>query len=80
MITLRNKETGQTIGQISEDDLQFLIDELEEETSEDQDYWLNRAALEMLAEKGAAPSLISLLESALGDGDDVEVVWERSGS
>jgi hypothetical protein len=77
MINLKNKETGESIGSISEENLQYLIDELEEENDEDKDYWLNRAELEVLAEQGADPALIAMLESALGDNDDVEIIWER---
>ncbi len=48
MIRLRIKETGTELGSITEEDLQFLIDNLEEEWEEDQDYYLNRQTLEML--------------------------------
>ncbi len=78
MITLKNKETNQFIGSLSEAQLQFLIGELEEEDSEDQDYWLNRAQIEIFKSKGADSSLIAMLESALGDNDDIDVIWERT--
>lgn len=78
MIILKNKLTGQMIGSISEADLQYLIDHLEEEHGEDKDYWLNRAELEVLAEKGADPAMIEMIEAALGENDDVEIIWERS--
>ena len=78
MITLKNKETGQYIGSLSEAQLQYLIDELVEEHSEDKDYWLNSTQIEIFKEKGADSSLITMLESALGDKDGVEVMWERS--
>ena len=78
MITLKNKETGEYIGTISEEDLQYLINELEEEHRDDTDYWLNKDQLEILAAKGADPSLIALIESALGENNDVEIIWERS--
>jgi hypothetical protein len=78
MIALKIKETGEYIGSLSEAQLQYLIDELEEEHKEDQDYWLNRAQVEIFRDKGADSSLISLLESALGSDDEVEVVWEKS--
>ena len=48
MIQLRNKETGSLLGSISEEDLQFLIDNLEEEWEEDTDYYLNRETLDLL--------------------------------
>ena len=39
MIKLSDKKNGAPLGTISEDDLQFLIDHLEEEWAEDTDYY-----------------------------------------
>lgn len=78
MITLKNKDTGKLIGEISEDQLQFLIDELEEEDSEDVDYYLNRTVIEMLEDRGMDDELAELLYEALGDRDDIEIEWSRS--
>jgi hypothetical protein len=47
MIQLRNKESGEILGAITEDDLQFLIDNLEEESEDDTDYFINRSTLEI---------------------------------
>jgi hypothetical protein len=54
------------------------MDRLEEESTTDHDYWLNRAELEILKEDGADPELLTLLEKAMGTGDEVEVEWEIS--
>lgn len=77
MIRLKNKDTGEVLGTISEDELQILIDHLEEEFEEDTDYYLNRVTVEMLADQGADRALVDILEHALGDSDDVEIVWVR---
>ena len=77
MIKLRDKETGESLGQISNDDLQFLIDNLEEEWDGDTDYYLNRTTIDMLKDSGADKALIRLLEEALGERDDIEIVWEE---
>lgn len=77
MIQLRDKVAGTVLGEITEEQLQFLIDHLEEETSEDTDYYLNRPTLEMLKEKDPDPDLMALLETALGDGEDIEIEWVR---
>ena len=77
MIKLRNKQTGKDLGTLTDGQLQFLIDELEEENKNDQDYWLHRSQIEIFSEKGADPFLVKMLETALGEGDEVEVVWER---
>ncbi len=78
MITLRNKENNQRIGMISDDQLQFLIDQLEEENSKDQDYYVNRDTLELLKENGADSQLIKMLTEALGNNDDLDVIWDKS--
>ncbi len=78
MIQLRDKENGNLIGEISEDDVQFLIDHLEEETEDDVDYYINRATIESFQEKGISPSLLKLLETALGSREDMEIEWSRS--
>jgi processive 1,2-diacylglycerol beta-glucosyltransferase len=63
------------VGEVSEDNLDFLIDNLEEEWSDDQDYYLNRAMVDMLAQKGADAALIDLLKRALAGDEDVEILW-----
>ena len=77
MIELRDKETGRSLGSISEDQLQFLVDQLEEESSTDTDYYLNRATLDMFADNGIDPQLLTLLRDALGNREDMEIEWKR---
>jgi hypothetical protein len=78
MIQLRNKDTGSLIGNITEEQLQFLIDQLEEEFEEDRDYYINRDTITLLEKRGADPALLDLLNRALGDNPDMEIVWSRS--
>jgi processive 1,2-diacylglycerol beta-glucosyltransferase len=78
MVILKNKSNGQWIGSITDDQLQFLIDQLEEESKTDQDYWLNPAMIEIMEEKGADKSLIDLLRNAIGDNEDLEIIWSKS--
>ena len=75
MNVLRDKETGTTLGNISEQQLPFLIDQLEEESADDPDYYINKASLEMFAEQGADPQLLELLQRALGDREAMEIEW-----
>lgn len=77
MIVLSNKDTGIEIGTITEAQLQFLVDQLEEESPSDTDYWLNRAELEIFKESGADPELVALLEQGMGEAEDMEVSWVR---
>ena len=77
MIKVYDNESGELLGQITDEELQFLIDELEEESLEDQDYYLNRDTIDMLDKAGGAPTLMELLRAALGDRDGVEIRWAR---
>ena len=78
MIELRDKETGDSLGSVSAEELQFLIDQLEEESDDDTDYYLNRTTVDMLKQHGASAHLSELLERALGDRDGVEIDWSRT--
>ena len=78
MIQLKNKETGEVLGTILEDDLQFLQDQLVEESEEDTDYYLNRPELNLFKERGASKVLIGLLEKGFAGREDLEIEWEKS--
>jgi S-methylmethionine-dependent homocysteine/selenocysteine methylase len=77
MITLNDKASGAFIGSITEAQLQYLVDELEEEHRADQDYYFHRSQLEIFRENGADGQLVGLLESAMGEADELEVIWSR---
>lgn len=77
MITLHDKGTSQAIGTISEEELQFLIDSLEEESTTDTDYYVNKDTIDMLVEDGAPESLLALLRGALGAREDMDIEWRR---
>ena len=75
MITLRNKQTSAAIGEITEDQLDFLIDMLEEEDTEDQDYWIDQMTLDYFQVNGGDPGLIKMLQDAIGGGEGIEIEW-----
>ncbi len=75
MIELRNKDTSAPIGEITQEQLDFLIDMLEEEDSEDQDYWIDAMTLQYFQENGIDPALLKLLQDAVGDSEGVEIEW-----
>lgn len=76
-IRLYDNDTGKELGTLTESQLQFLVDQLEEETADDQDYYLNAATLEMLAGRTEDTALIARLKEAMGDRPGIEVRWER---
>jgi hypothetical protein len=77
MIDLYNNETQTLLGTISEEELQTLCDALEEESDTDQDYYLDAATIDLIADQNASAHLVGLLRSALGAGEGVEVRWQR---
>ncbi|HMB57198.1 MAG TPA: hypothetical protein VKM35_08300 [Arenimonas sp.] len=78
MITLREKDSGKLIGNVSESDLKILIDALEEEDSKDQDYYIDAATLDMIeTDAPYAIPMIALLRTALGSNEGMDIVWSR---
>ena len=77
MIQLYDAERGIRLGTITDEQLQFLIDSLEEESTEDQDYYLTPATVDMLEDDGADPQLVGLLRQALVGREGMDVRWAR---
>jgi processive 1,2-diacylglycerol beta-glucosyltransferase len=78
MIKLSEKDTGILLGTITEAQLQFLIDQLEEESTEDTDYYINQATLDLFEDVGADTNLLVLLRQALGTREGMEIQWSRA--
>ncbi len=78
MVKLYKKKTNQYLGRIDDDQLQFLIDNLEEESLTDTDYYVNRSTLDLLKEKGLSEELAGLIEGAMGESDEVEIRYEKA--
>ena len=78
MINLYNKTTGAMLGSLTEAQLQFLIDQLEEESVEDTDYAITAMTLAYFEEQGVDPGLEAMLRQALGEQDEVMIVWSRA--
>ena len=77
MIQLHEKETGVFVGTITDAQLQFLIDQLEEESTDDTDYYIDQTTLDLFEEVGAEVDLLALLRQALGTREGIEIVWSR---
>ena len=78
MVKLYNSATGALIGSISDEDLTFMQNDMEEESIEDTDYYINQATVDWFETQGANPALVSLLRKALGKNDDMDIRWERA--
>ena len=77
MIDLYNVATKQLLGSITEPDLQVLVDALEEESTEDQDYYIDAATIDLIADGRASDHLVHLLRGALGSAEGVDIRWDR---
>ena len=75
MIKLYNAATNDLLGEITEEQLRLLVDQFEEESSSDQDYYINRDTLDMLKDAGADAALLALLERALGAAGEGDIRW-----
>jgi len=72
-IRLYDPSTGECIGEITEEQLNALIEAFEEESLEDRDYYVHRATLPLIKD----PQLVALLEKALGEREEMDIKWER---
>jgi len=64
------------IGNVTAEQLQFLVDHLEEEGSTDQDYAITEMTLAYLEGEGGDPTVIELLRKALGSQQEITFAWD----
>ncbi|MEO8703201.1 MAG: galactosyldiacylglycerol synthase [Kofleriaceae bacterium] len=76
MPRLTRIDTDTEIGVITDKHLAFLVEQLEEEHDEDQDYFIDRDTLELMSDNGADPELLAMLEKAMGNDDSMNIAWE----
>ena len=79
MIDLYNDNTKELLGSITDADLKVLMDALEEESTEDRDYFIDADTIDVIADGRATEHLVGLLRAALGASDGVDIRWERRG-
>ena len=77
MIAVFDANSQQRLGTITEEQLGFLIGEMEEESTTDRDYFISAVEVDMFEADGADPALLRFLRSALGNRPDMDIRWER---
>jgi hypothetical protein len=77
MPRLYNKQNNALLGDISESDVECLVDVLEEEDSKDVDYFIDLDTVDILEDNGASRELVALLRAAIGATEGVDVRWEK---
>ena len=78
MIELYDAENDTLLGALTEEQFQSLTDSLEEESTTDQDYYIDAATIDMLDEEAADPALIAMLRRSLAGRDGMDVRWTRT--
>jgi hypothetical protein len=77
MPKLYDTQSGTFLGNVSDVDIQFLVEQLEEEHGADEDYFIDTSAIELLEEAGGSAVLIGVLRKAVGDSEGIEVRYEK---
>jgi hypothetical protein len=77
MIDVYNAATNQFLGSITEPDLQVLTNVLEEESTQDRDFYIDAATIDLIADGNATDHLVHLLRDALGSEEGVDIRWNR---
>ncbi|MCY7354548.1 MAG: hypothetical protein LH470_05650 [Lysobacter sp.] len=76
MPKLYDKADDRLLGQISQQDLDLLIAQLEEESSRDRDYYVDNDTFLMLVEAGASSVLLDAIKMALDLSGQADIRWE----
>ena len=77
MIALYDVESGAKVGRITEAQLQALLGWMEEESTEDRDYYLTAEDCELMEEQGIDPTLIIVLREALKGREDMDLRYQN---
>ena len=78
MVELYDAESDTLLGSLTDEQFQSLADSLEEESTTDQDYYIDAATIDMLDEEAADPGLVAMLRKALAGRAGMDIRWERS--
>ena len=76
-IRISDKHSGRTLGSISEQDLGILVGYMEEESSKDQDYFVEGTAVDALEALGASAGFVGMLREAIGSSDGIDIAWSH---
>ena len=77
MPRLYNKQSGALLGTVSDADIKVLVDQLEEEDLGDDDYFMDLDTVDIIESAGASEGIVKLLRNAIGDGEGIDIRWEK---
>jgi processive 1,2-diacylglycerol beta-glucosyltransferase len=76
-IAIFDRRTGVLLGALSEEQFAFLTSQLEQESADDDDFYINAALIESFRLLGADAELLDLLHQAIGPDGDGDIRWDR---
>lgn len=76
MIKVYNLASSEVLGSINEEQMEFLIEQLEEESSADDGYYIDSDTVDYLEGAGADEELLQLLRNAVGEEEGIEIYFE----
>ncbi len=79
MYTLYDSATGAALGTLTEEEFRELSDQLEEEWTGDDDYYVDGDTIDMLYEAGVSNAVLDVLRKALADKGEADIRWKREG-
>jgi len=77
-VRITDKSNGALLGNLSPEEFQFLTDQLEEESSRDTDYFINRDTVDMVEAAGGSAALVSMLRTAVGTSEGIDIAWQNA--
>ncbi len=77
MIALYDVASGARVGRITDKQLEALMGWMEEESTEDRDYYLTAEDCELMLEQGIDPTLVEVLRDALRGRDDMDIRYAQ---
>ena len=77
MNTIQLVGTKEIIGNVSDEELDQIIDALEEETKEDNDYYIDNDTIAYMETLNVSQNVITMLQNALGDNESIEIEWVK---
>ena len=79
VVDLFDLQSGMLLGTLGGQQFETIAGHLEQESTDDDDYYVDRATIAMLEEDGADRAALDLLRHALGTQQGLDVRWERRG-
>ena len=72
------KDSGKLLGTLTTEQLDELMELLEEEDTQDHDYYIDKDVLTFLEEEGADEAILNLIRPHVTDDEGVEIEWRET--